>query len=261
LLAFFNKGSVVVNMKNKKIKSLTIIALCILLNVVNYVYATPAEKEDDILEFVAEAENKKVAYITFDDGPSIYTEKLLDVLNEYEVPGIFFVLGAQFEYIPNADEILNRIVDEGHYIALHTMSHDKNALYWSEKSPATFTKEMLELRDEVEARTGHVTNLCRAPYGKKGHFKAAHFKSVAEAGLYCVDWHIDSKDWAKKNAEQIYDEVVHQLERFEEADEVVLLFHEYQRTVDVMPLVIEYLTRAGYKFKPYVEGKVFQGLN
>lgn len=250
-----------INIKSKKVKILIVIVLCLLFNATNYVYAVSAEEEDDILEFVAEAENKKVAYITFDDGPSIYTEKLLNVLNEYEVPGIFFVLGTQFEYIPNADEILNRIVDEGHYIGLHTMTHDKNALYWSEKSPATFTKEMLELKSEVEVRTGHVTNLCRAPYGKKGHFKAAHFKSVAEAGLYCVDWHVDSQDWAKKNARQIYDEVVHQLERLEDADEVLLLFHEYQRTVDAMPMVIEYLISAGYTFEPYVEGKVFEGLN
>ena len=247
------------NVKNKKIKRWVVIALCMLLNAVNPVHAAP--RSEDILELMEEQENQKVAYLTFDDGPSIYTEALLDVLNEYEVPGIFFVLGVQLDYLPNADDILNRIVDEGHYIALHTMTHNKNALYWSEKSPATFTREMLDLRGEVEERTGHITNLCRAPYGKKGHFKAAHYQSVEEAGLYCVDWHVDSKDWAKKNAGQIYDEVAQQLKRFEDADEVVLLFHEYQRTVDAMPAVIEHLISEGYTFKPYVEGKVFDGLN
>ena len=245
--------------KSKKVKIGIVLALCFLFNVVNYVDAAPVE--EDILKFSEEAENRKVAYLTFDDGPSIYTEELLSVLNEYEIPGIFFVLGNQIESLSHSDEILNQIVDEGHYIALHTMTHDKHALYWSEKSPATFTQEMLELRDEVETRTGHVTNLCRAPYGKKGHFKAAHYKSVEEAGLYCVDWHVDSRDWAKKNAGQIYDEVVRQVEKFEDANEVVLLFHEYQRTVEAMPAVIKYLIDEGYTFEPYVEGKIFEGLN
>ena len=243
--------------KNKKFQKWGIVTLCLLFNVVNYVYAV--EAEENILEYMMD-ENRKVAYITFDDGPSIYTEKLLDVLNEHEVPGIFFVLGSQFEFMPNLDGILNRIIDEGHYIALHTMTHDKNALYWSEKSPATFTREMFDLREAVKERTGHVTNLCRAPYGKKGHFKAAHYKSVEEAGLYCVDWHVDSQDWAKKNAGQIYDEVVEQLERFKDNGEIVLLFHEYQRTVDVLPSVITLLKEQGYTFEPYVEGKIFKGL-
>jgi len=248
------------SVRNKKVKILIAVALYLLFNVVNYVYAIPTE--EDIMEFVVEKEqeNRKVAYLTFDDGPSIYTEELLDVLNEHEVSGIFFVLGSQFEFMPNLNGILNRIVNDGHYIALHTMTHDKNALYWSEKSPDTFTKEMFELREEVKERTGHMTNLCRAPYGKKGHFKASHYKSVKEAGLYCIDWHVDSKDWEKKNADQIYDEVEKQLERFEDQDEVVLLFHEYQRTVDALPRVIELLKEQGYTFEPYVDGKIFTGL-
>ena len=244
-------------MCRKKIKVLVVIVLCFLISVANYVYAVG---EEDVLDFVAEDGSRKVAYITFDDGPSIYTEKLLDVLNKYEVPGIFFVLGSHFEHLPNSDEILQRIVDEGHYIALHTMTHDKNALYWSEKSPTTFTQEMIDLQSEVEQVTGHVTNLCRAPYGKKGHFKVAHYKSVEEAGLYCIDWHIDSQDWAKGNAGEVYDQVARELERYKDSDEIVLLFHEYQRTVDVMPAIIELLWDAGYVFEPYVEGKIFEGL-
>ena len=249
--------------KDKKVKISIFVILCLLINFTSYVYIVGAE--ENLLEFIIESEhatdqNQKVAYITFDDGPSIYTEKLLDVLNEHEVPGIFFVLGSQFDFIPNFDVILNRIIDDGHYIALHTMTHDKNVLYRSEKSPATFTEEMFTLRDEVAQLTGHVSNLCRAPYGKKGHFKVAHYKSVEEAGLYCIDWHVDSQDWAKQNAAQIYDEVIQGLEEFEDNDEIVLLFHEYQRTVDALPDIINHLKEQGYTFKPYVEGKTFQGL-
>ena len=245
------------DIRRKEIIVMATIALCLLFSMASSVYAVDKE---DVLEFVEEEGSRKVAYITFDDGPSIYTEKLLDVLNEYEVPGIFFVLGSHFDHLPNTDEILQRIIDEGHYIALHTMTHDKNALYWSEKSPTNFTQEMLDLQSEVKEVTGHLTNLCRAPYGKKGHFKGAHYKSIEEAGLYCVDWHIDSQDWAKSNAGQIYDQVAHELERYKDSDEIVLLFHEFQRTVDIMPAIIELLQDAGYVFEPYVDGKIFDGL-
>ncbi|MCL2559685.1 MAG: polysaccharide deacetylase family protein [Turicibacter sp.] len=222
------------------------------------------EKEEKFFGFIKgddkQCKKEKIAYLTFDDGPSIYTEELLDVLNEYGISGIFFVLGAQFDYIPNADEILNRMVDEGHHIALHTMTHDKNTLYWSQNASANFVAEMLELRDEVATRTGQVTNLCRAPYGKKGHFNATHYRAVEDAGLHCIDWHVDSKDWAKKNADEIYSEVVCELKRFEDADEIVLLFHEYERTVEALPRVIEHLLDLGYTFKPYAPGKVFEGI-
>jgi len=251
------------NIKNKKIKILIVIALFTLFNIVNYVEAV--EAKENVLEFVMEKElaidrNRKVAYITFDDGPSIYTEKLLDVLNHYEVPGIFFVLGHHLEIMPNSDRILNRIMDDGHYIALHTMTHDKTALYQTEKSPTTFTEEMLELRDEIEARTGHIANLCRAPYGKRGYFKTAHYQVVKEAGLYCIDWHLDSRDWVNQNAGQIYNEVVKGVKQLEDNQEIVLLFHEFQRTVDALPDIIEFLKEEGYTFEPYVEGKIFEDL-
>lgn len=206
-------------------------------------------------------ENRKVAYLTFDDGPSIYTEALLEVLNKENVPGIFFVLGSQIENLPNSEKLLQRIISEGHYIALHTMTHDRSALYRTEKSPSLFTKEMFELRTRIKEITGQTINLCRAPYGKKGNFKAAHYKTVLDEGLYCVDWHVDSKDWNKKNAAQIYQEVESQLASHDKSKDLVILFHEYQRTVDVMPRIIELLKDNGYSFEPYYNGKIFDGLD
>lgn len=251
------------NRKKIKVKMMFLLLSSFLFNLPTYVSAV--EATEVVLEFVEEFsnladENQKVAYLTFDDGPSIYTEALLDVLEEHDVSGIFFVLGKQFEYISETDRLLNRMIEEGHYIGLHTMTHDKNALYFSEKSPNVFRQEMLQLKDEIQVRTGYETLLCRAPYGKRGHFKLAHHKVVEDAGLYCVDWHIDSKDWAKQHAGQIYDEVHAQLQAIGDQQEIVLLFHEYQRTVDAMPAIITLLQEEGYEIRPYVDGKVFDGL-
>ena len=260
-----------------KIKSKFMIILSIAA-LASFIYSIQdvAAKEDFTMELVTPREltlaNNKVAYLTFDDGPSVYTEKLLDVLNEYGVPGIFFVLGNQFENVDNPDDILNRILNEGHFIALHSMTHDKNALYFCGDSPSRFVAEMRELKSEIQNRTGHVTNLCRAPYGKANHFKKAHHALVGDAGLYCIDWHVDSKDWAKNCADAVYRQVLRemegavyngetkQMEKVKDKSEIVLLFHEYQHTVDVMPRVIEYLISEGFTFEPYIEGKHFEGL-
>jgi len=219
------------------------------------------EGDQDVLDFILESKDEKVVYLTFDDGPTIYTEALLDILDEYDVPAIFFVLGQSMDYHPETDRVLNRILDEGHFIGLHTMTHNKRALYWESLSPQMFVDEMFELKDEVEDRTGHRTNLCRAPYGKRGHFKPAHFHATQKAGLYCIDWHVDSQDWAKQNAGQIYNEVIRGMQNLTvDQSEIVLLFHEYGRTVTALPLILDYLIEEGYRFEPYVEGQTFEGL-
>jgi len=214
---------------------------------------------DEVVEFM-NLEEKKIAYLTFDDGPTIYTERILDILNEHEISGIFFVLGSQIKDLPRSNEILSRVKSEGHFIALHTMTHDKFVLYQSEKSPSIFTAEMLELRSELFNMLGHSTKLCRAPYGKKGHFKIAHHQAVKNAGLYCVDWHIDSRDWASSNKNEIVKEVATQLALIDDEKDLVLLFHELSRTADALPEVIRLLKEADYTFVPYVEGQVFDGL-
>jgi hypothetical protein len=73
---------------------------------------------------------------------------------------------------------------------------------------------------------------------------------------------VDSKDWAKQNANQIYDEVVRGVKNLKASQtEVVFLFHEYQRTAEALPLILDYLLEEGYTFEAYVEGKKFEGLN
>jgi peptidoglycan/xylan/chitin deacetylase (PgdA/CDA1 family) len=202
----------------------------------------------------------KTAYLTFDDGPSAYTEQLLAVLNEHDVSGIFFVMGNQIKTTANADEILQRIIHQGHFIGLHTMTHDMDTLYKNENSAQTFIDEMLQLRAELHRRVGWETNLCRAPYGKKGQFTPAHHQAVADNGLYCIDWHLSSRDWEKQTAAEIVDQVTIELKQHQNDQELVVLLHEYQRTVDALPQIIALLKEHGYAFAPYVEGHIFAGL-
>ena len=94
----------------------------------------------------------KYVYLTFDDGPSNNASKILDILKEYKVPATFFVLGSTINRNSQAQDILNRMVDEGHYIGLHSMTHDKDILYGL-NGPANFVREMKEVQTLISTLT------------------------------------------------------------------------------------------------------------
>jgi len=246
-------------MRKKMIKML-IFAFIMGLVVVKYGYATNEKTEMmEMIEEMSQINNKK-AYLTFDDGPSVHSRDLMKTLDEFGIPGIFFVTGKQIEYVSDSDEILAEMLSGGHHIALHSMTHEKDILYHKDDSSDVFVSEMLELKNIIYDITGHETNLCRAPFGKRGHFTKAHEEKVGGANLYCVDWHVDSRDWQDVTSEKIYTTVATQLAELKDEEELVLLFHEYERTAVVLPRIIELLKSYDFIFPPYEEGHVFKGL-
>ena len=222
-----------------------------------------ATVDDRIEKFIYnEPKSEKVVYLTFDDGPSKYTIEILDLLEKLDVPAIFFVIGENLDLLSNAEDSLKQIIHRGHYIGLHSMTHDMNKLYDSSNAPQNFVNEMLEVRDKIKEMTdGFESHLCRPPYGGKTHFKSGHYKALEEAGIECIDWNVDSLDWAKPSADQIFNQVVADLKRNEYPKEVVLLFHEKKLTLEALPRVIEYYRDLGYVFMPYYEGQEFECLN
>ena len=64
--------------------------------------------------------NERAIYLTFDDGPSIYTNDILDILDRYQVKATFFVVGREGT---DAEEALQRIVEDGHTLGMHSYSH------------------------------------------------------------------------------------------------------------------------------------------
>ena len=119
----------------------------------------------------------KFVYLTFDDGPSNNASKIMDLLDQYNVKGTFFVLGTSISNNANSKELLQRMKDSGHYIGMHTMTHNYNHLY-GENGPANFVAELKEEQALIEEITGGFkSELCRAPYGTGGGtFKPEHIK-------------------------------------------------------------------------------------
>lgn len=136
-------------------------------------------------------ESKQSIYLTFDDGPNEYTKNILNLLKKENVKATFFVLG------PNAAShkcLLNRIVNEGHTIGLHGMSHRAKEFY---KKPQTAVKEMKEAQKIVKDITGITSTIVRTPYGSKPYMTASYRRAMKKAGFQMWDWNVDSEDWKK----------------------------------------------------------------
>src|SRR5690625_3709847 len=114
---------------------------------------------------VAVAEQNKVdqqdnaIYLTFDDGPSNVANELLDILDDYQMKGTFFMIGPKIEKHPL---VVKRMEYEGHGLALHGITHEVDQVYSSQSSPV---EEMIENQEILKEVTGVNSDLARLPYG------------------------------------------------------------------------------------------------
>lgn len=182
----------------------------------------------------------KTVLLTFDDGPSIYTAQILDVLKEKNVKATFFIIGNQAYGHP----LLGRIYNEGHDIANHTYTHPDIS-----KIPAWRAKFELNLtRIIITAQTNHATRLFRPPYlGSDALTPSADIAidRAAELGYITVGETIDSRDWQKPGALQI-------IRSSTVPASGIILLHDgggdRAQTVKALPAIIDYYQARGFKF-------------
>ncbi len=190
---------------------------------------------------------RKVVYLTIDDGPSLYTKELIDVLNRYKIPATHFFIGNNMKKYPDmAQEYVNR----GDYIGMHSMSHDSNRLYKKGK----IIEEVMETQELMKEQVNLLPILFRCPYGSSPGLNAKLRDQAAHAGLKMWDWTIDSKDWKlQNNPSKIKKEILAQLNDSEE----IILIHEKKGTIEALPGIIKSIKDAGYEFERYEESKHF----
>ena len=194
---------------------------------------------------------KKVAYLTFDDGPSNNTHQILDILKQYNIKATFFVLGSQVEIFP---ETTNRIYNEGHYIANHGYSHKYSNIY---QSPEQVLNEFNQC-NQIVANTINIpeynSHLFRFPGGSVGG-KYAEIKKQAitlleQIEILYINWNSLTGDSEKANPSEEY--IMNNLQKTSEGkNNLVVLMHDAQAkhiTVETLPKVIEYLILQGYEF-------------
>ncbi len=131
-------------------------------------------------------------YLTFDDGPSIYTDDILDILAEYDVKATFFVVGKTDE---TSIAAYKRIVEEGHTLGMHSYSHKYNQIYASEEA---FQTDYEQLRSYLEEVTGVSPKFYRFPGGSSNTVSSTDMRVFAkflrDQGVTYFDWNISSGD-------------------------------------------------------------------
>lgn len=222
-----------------------------ILNTKKEYFSNIKSLEDDI---IAGRSDKKIAYITFDDGPYYNTYKVLDILDEYDVKATFFTISMNGEYCyDNKDEncfsLYKEYVKRGHTIANHTYTH---AIF---KGLYSSTDSFLDAIDRQEAHIkeqtdGYVPNIVRFPGGSstaKG-LKEPIIEGLRERGYGWVDWSANDGDGGGLfSTEQAWGNFTSTINDNIE----VILFHDYNHyTTEILPDVITYLRDNGYEIYP-----------
>lgn len=231
-----------------------------LFNFPKLIQLVESSNEIDIAEDIEVAKvledvnsNLKVAFLSFDDGPSNYTSEVLDVLEEFNVSAIFFLWGDRIlDNLVRSELLLQRMVNGGHQLALHSMNHDFYDLYIGPHAPARFISQMTEVSHIIYDLTGVRSYLCRAPFGKLGTFTPQHHEAVEQSSFRCIDWNIDPEDWRNESAYLIFEQFVRQVRYLGYPPEIMVLLHDvYARTVEALPMIINFLIENGYEIRPY----------
>lgn len=185
------------------------------------------------LDTSAATASNKTAYLTFDDGPiPEVTPAILEVLARYGVKATFFVVGDNVHKYPH---IYARVLAEGHKVGNHTYHHVKGSAYSLE-----------DYMREVDACTevmGQDTRLFRPPYGK---IKPRQKRAVLDKGYEIILWDVLTHDY---NPHYSPEKMLGIVKRFTRNGSIIN-FHDSvksgQRTIDVLPQVIEWLQAEGY---------------
>jgi len=192
--------------------------------------------------------DEKIVYLTFDDGPSKHTEKVLDILRQEEVAATFFVLGEAAERYP---ELLRRAADEGHSIGNHTFDHRYETIYGRF---AAFAEQIIAAEEAIYKAAGVRTNLVRAPGGSYSNFDQGYFDALSEAGYQLHDWNVDSGDSKRRGVPA--KEIIANIKESKLPNKVNVLLHDgggHEETVKALPDIIRYYKGLGYTFAALTE--------
>ena len=185
-------------------------------------------------------EGLKKVYLTFDDGPSIYTKDILDVLKRYNVKATFFVTGMNSEQY---GDYYQEILDDGHSLGIHTYSHVYNDVY---ESLDSFIEDFEKMRNLIYEKTGEKITLYRFPGGSGNNVVSPKvreeiFAWLEKEGIQYYDWNVSSGD-AEKQVSSPQRIAQNCIDGVKNCNTAIVLLHDAggkKSTIEALPLIIE----------------------
>lgn len=198
---------------------------------------------------VIEPSNQKVVYLTFDDGPSSNTNKVLKILDKYNVKATFFVTGMY----PKYKSYIKKAYQQGHTIALHTYSHKYSTVY---KSVESYFEDLDKVGNMVKEQIGFVPKYIRFPGGSSNVISKKYSKKimttltkeVQNRGYQYFDWNVDSGD---ASGENVAVKKLVKNSKTTKYNHIMILMHDTdakETTIEALPKIIKYYKNKGYTF-------------
>ena len=172
--------------------------------------------------------------LTFDDGPGLYTQTLLEHLDRYHAKATFFVVGRNVAPYSIA---LQQAVQRKHQIGNHTWNHP----LLPKRDEAVIRQEIESTNSAVAAATGVTPTMVRPPYGGMNDKVRAQLQQLT---MPAIMWSIDTRDWADHDAAIVCSRAVANA-----APGAIILMHDIHKTsVDAVPCILDALQKQGYRF-------------
>ncbi len=196
-------------------------------------------------------------YLTFDDGPSAYTEDILDTLGMYGVPATFFTLGKSVQKYPDT---ARRITADGHLLASHGNTHDYEAIYASADTLLVDVRQWQEIVTEIGALPERSDRYFRFPGGSVGSYFGAEQRQAMLDGLHDMgyrvyDWNILTNDGVLFLRPDGMDSETYWKKTFIDTWEscpydtrIILVHDSIAETEALLPWLLNYVIDAGYTF-------------
>ena len=189
----------------------------------------------------------KVIYLTFDDGPSNYTGRLLDILAKYNVKATFFVVNT------GNIGIIARAAAEGHTVAVHTATHNFDRIYASEEA---YINDLETMQEIIYQHTGIKTMMFRFPGGSSNTVSRFNkgimtrlTKLLPEMGYQYFDWNVDSNDaGGATTSAEVFNNVIRGIQQCNTS--IVLQHDTCGFSVSAVEKIIAWGLSNGYTFLP-----------
>ena len=200
---------------------------------------TTASAPRDIPIYCVSSDEKKVA-ISFDAAwGNEQTEELLRILEEKEVRATFFLVG---EWVDKYPESVKLIAEKGHDVENHSDTHP----YMTKLSTEQMIGEITSCNQKIQDLTGEAPTLFRPPYGDYNNQVVG---AVKGAGMYCIQWDIDSLDWKDPTPQEMVQKITSKLT----CGSIILMHNGAKNTPEALPQIIDAVKAQGYEFVPISE--------